>query len=281
MARRRRASDIEFNFDGLTDSVTNLVGALILLVVLLIGVSREAVSQTQPRPQPEPPKPGGDKSIRPILERVNLLKGELAAMDGQIRTFEVRIAEQQQRIDELLAKLQAVEPPKPKPQDPPKEKEPKQVEFRAPLESLTQKEGIAFVCQGSRISYVDFKSINETLKRNPQFLKQGGTVSVPGGDFDLQIGGGPFDPQLELIRKAGRLGETLEQALRAGSVFTNIIQGANANQHHVEFAVYPDSFEIFRAARKLTWDLKLEVGWGPMKSGEAIRLGQGGVGVVN
>ena len=42
MAREQHASNTTLNFDGLTDVVTNLVGALILLVILLFGLTTEA-----------------------------------------------------------------------------------------------------------------------------------------------------------------------------------------------------------------------------------------------
>ena len=50
---KRRNSGVEFNFDGLTDAVTNLVGSLILLVVLILAVTTPKMAGLTRLPEPE------------------------------------------------------------------------------------------------------------------------------------------------------------------------------------------------------------------------------------
>jgi hypothetical protein len=49
----------------------------------------------------------------------------------------------------------------------------------------------------------------------------------------------------------------------------------------VQFAVYPDSYDVFRKARELVWQRKgLRLNWQPMNHGDKIQFGSAEGGVV-
>src|SRR4051794_24932225 len=89
---KRRMSQIELNFDSMTDLITNLAGGLILLVLLLLGVTREAVSQSKPAPPPAPaeeePQEAGDRSAKALRQRINDLQIELKSIESSLQRLD-------------------------------------------------------------------------------------------------------------------------------------------------------------------------------------------------
>lgn len=106
MASRGRGGGIELNFDGLTDCITNLVGTLILLVVLVAGLTRPAVST---RPEPPRPRPrqhdAADKSIEPLLAELNNLRVSME----QERTLLANLDDAISQIEEDIVSASAPE----------------------------------------------------------------------------------------------------------------------------------------------------------------------------
>lgn len=109
MARGRRNERVVLNFDGLTDAVTNLTGTLILLVVLIFGITTEARTPSPP-PPPSPPaeKTHQGKPIRPLLQKIEILRLQIEQTDQQIRMLgddlprlEAQVQELQQKADAL------------------------------------------------------------------------------------------------------------------------------------------------------------------------------------
>ena len=97
---RRRQSRAELNFDGLTDSVTNLVGSLILLVVLVIAVT--APKQIGERTPPPPDNTAGDEQpIDGLLETIRLMRAELSDIEQEVQRIEARIPSIGDEIEEL------------------------------------------------------------------------------------------------------------------------------------------------------------------------------------
>jgi len=99
---RRPITEIELNFDGLTDSLTNLVGTLILFVFLMFVVTREnslpgAASGFHDRA-------GGTHSIQQLLQRAAQLQAELQVIDQQIEQQAAALPPIRHRIEELLNK---------------------------------------------------------------------------------------------------------------------------------------------------------------------------------
>jgi hypothetical protein len=99
------------NFDGLTDSVTNLVGNMILLVVLLLGVTREHIKSGPPQLAEQPPAPvthAGPRTLDALLLQIQALRVEISNVDREIREFEEsRILPLRDRAQALLDKAGA------------------------------------------------------------------------------------------------------------------------------------------------------------------------------
>jgi hypothetical protein len=100
MKRLRRRDTIELNFDGLTDAVTNLVGTLILLVVLVMMLTRESASFT-----PRETAAGADQqpqSAVSLLERIEVLREQIRQVQREVQTLEDDLPGIQARIAALL-----------------------------------------------------------------------------------------------------------------------------------------------------------------------------------
>lgn len=213
MKRRRRQDGIELNFDGLTDAVTNLVGTLILLVVLVMALTHEAQ-----------PHKGGSSSEPP--------PGPAA---GGVR--------------ELL--------------------------FRPPLEHLTHRPGLFFICEGDRVSVVgDNDQIAGAI--NEARAKRESKASLAEGDFDLELV--RTSGAWKAVRKPNSPGETLAEVARAYSKFHRFLRAHAAGEFHAQFYVYSDSFHVFRLLRHPVWKKDYEIGWTPCRAGEPISFGRGGGG---
>ena len=98
MAQRR--AGVELNFDGLTDSVTNLVGSLILLVVLVVAVTGPKVAGIEELPPPDN-EPGAEQEVDLLLEQIRVLKLEVQTVDRDIQGMEARLPEIAAELDEL------------------------------------------------------------------------------------------------------------------------------------------------------------------------------------
>jgi hypothetical protein len=87
---RRRDSDVELSFDSMTDLVTNLAGGLILVVLLLMGMTRNAQPVVE------------DKSVRQLYELANELRAEIQAVDQHLRRSEEEVDMIRREVEALL-----------------------------------------------------------------------------------------------------------------------------------------------------------------------------------
>ena len=108
MAQVRNNYNVNVNFDGLTDSVTNLVGALILLVVLLVGITTKAV-QDAPTPASVSESQVGQLPVDELLEQVVVLQAHLDNANQQVRIVAQQVADVQRQ-------LATTEPPETQPE---------------------------------------------------------------------------------------------------------------------------------------------------------------------
>lgn len=85
------------NLDSLTDTVTNLAGALVLLVILVLGLTRSGALR--------PPAAGGaersERSIERLVEQVNRMRLEIKLVDQQVRSVEEELPKLRERVKEL------------------------------------------------------------------------------------------------------------------------------------------------------------------------------------
>ena len=98
MARRRK-SEIELNFDGLTDSVTNLVGALILIVLLMIGVTTSS-APSAPAPA-QRPAPVGSESAEQLLMKIEYIRAQIRAVRNEQDSIAAELSAARVKVGEL------------------------------------------------------------------------------------------------------------------------------------------------------------------------------------
>ena len=285
MSRRRRQSRVELNFDGLTDSVTNLVGALILLVVLIVGVTREAVSRQKETPKPKTGKKNaGEKSIKPLQDRVNQMKAQLRDVDNDIEGQKRQLRSLREEVQDLIKKAEKIKKPLVVKNEEKKEP-PRKQKYRLPLQQFRTKKHITFVVEDSTITFMDWDALNTELRkivagksgRVDVNFEVPGTIFVVSGS--LNVGErGYSNVNVKATRKKGTKGDSLDAALKTGSKFHKQIGTVDPSTHVVRFLVYPDSFDAFRKLRAVAFQKKFEVGWQIQKNGEIIRLGRGGGG---
>lgn len=281
----RRVSEIELCFDSMTDLITNLAGGLILLVLLLFGVTRDAVSQAKPAPEPLMEEPGpadsGDRSTKAMQQRISELQIEVNAVETAIRRLEEPLRQAKQEAEELLRKVESIAPPPPKDEAKPEEPKAKTVEFRPPVVRISLKEtAVLYICAEGRVSVLDLTELNAAFKA---FVKTLGRIDtdtdklfvLSSGDFDVHL----RKLTLQAVRKQNHGGETVDKAQMPNSEYGRFLDRLDPREHVLQFAVYHDSFDTFRTVRKLAWDRGLELDWVPHAPGGPIMLGTGATSI--
>ena len=135
------------NCSSYFDEPPNLVGALILLVVLVIAITKDVVGQSSIQKPPESgPLQAAKRPILPLQERISLLQNHVKGVDREIDTLNGRMGEIRAEVEALLQKVQAVQPPKEEKRPPPKTADVKEIPFRLPFERL--------VVGGKNISFI-------------------------------------------------------------------------------------------------------------------------------
>jgi hypothetical protein len=103
---KRRVSEVELCFDSMTDLITNLAGGLVLVVLLLVGLTREAPPAPTPTPSPGKPREG-EKSPAVLYKRVLLLHAAIKQAEGDIARDRAEVKQLDQRVAALLASGQS------------------------------------------------------------------------------------------------------------------------------------------------------------------------------
>lgn len=99
---KRPDCSLEINFDGLTDTVTNLVGSLILLVVLVVAATRPKVQGVAELPVPDN-SVGAERAIDPLLDELGRMRTQIESVEGEIQRMEARLPELAEEIQQLKA----------------------------------------------------------------------------------------------------------------------------------------------------------------------------------
>jgi hypothetical protein len=284
----RRKNTIDLNFDSITDLITNLAGGLILVVLLLIGVTKDAASQT--KSPPNTPEPGGQanagtKSAREVLQRINDLKFEVKAVEDGIRKLEAPLRQARDEAEELLRKVESVQPPKPR-EEKAKGPEVRTERFRPPIERKVagKKHRVILVVENASVSILDFESMLPKVDPFLTFDKiRDMEVEVPEGDFNVRIIVKKKTPTtvnytLEAVRKRDQAGEPMEVALKPGSRFLRRIDRLQPDSDVPVCLVSHDSFDAFRATRTLLMGRQFEMDWNFRSPDEPFRFSLGGAG---
>ena len=112
MARNRREDQLEMNFDWLNDSLTNLVGNLILIVILLYAITTEVTKREPPQfvsappvEQPQTPKRAGTKKVDDLLLELERLQADISQIDREMSELKRQVPELQTRAENVLQKV--------------------------------------------------------------------------------------------------------------------------------------------------------------------------------
>jgi hypothetical protein len=97
---KRRDSTLELNFDSLTDTITNLCGGLILLVMLVVSASHPKLEGQDDLLPPER-KVGGDSRIDQLLDQLHAISGHVEQVQKDTQQAESRLPEFEKEIEEL------------------------------------------------------------------------------------------------------------------------------------------------------------------------------------
>jgi hypothetical protein len=99
----RRESGIDVNFDSLTDVVTNLVGGLILLIIVVIGATTPRISGVRTLPPPDN-KAGAEHPIDQLLDRIRAMQDEVQLIEQDIVQVEDELPQLAMELEDLKKK---------------------------------------------------------------------------------------------------------------------------------------------------------------------------------
>lgn len=169
-------------------------------------------------------------------------------------------------------------------------KPPSRVTYRPPIEQFTRKTPIRFVCQNQRVSVLPLDvTVAERLQAFVSAERLGEDQSksfefdLPKNDFLLRGEAGKIVARFEAVRKPDRPGETVDEIARPGSLFRTALEATppcGPGTHCVLFYVWPDSFEVYRKARSLVWEIRVgaahyDDGWELMLPADPMRFVRG------
>jgi hypothetical protein len=175
----------------------------------------------------------------------------------------------------------------------------KTLRFRTPVSQPVHSEELMFECRNGRVTFIDLAALLDEMKRDlddkAKTLRrqwQVRAVAGPAGPFQmtylLERERGPFenmlagagpDPdasfrynlstwQIEPVTLTR--GETLEEAMKPGSEFRQVVDHLDPRETAVTFWVYPDSFALFRQVRDYLYERDIMVAGRPLPDGIPI-----------
>ena len=175
-----------------------------------------------------------------------------------------------------------------------------QITIQTPLSTPTEKESLWFEIQDNKVSYLDLRQVREkeleltrnlpncnkplsspdsigyslsqnnyqsclrsVLGRQSNFRANTDSYNVSTVDNGVSLLFEPLSPEM---------GENSTQVLAADSQFKQVLSRFNPDKDYLVFIVRPDSFETFRAVKKLAWDAGYQVGWEPHPQDSPIKI---------
>lgn len=99
----RRGEGLELNFDSLTDVITNLVGGLIMLIVLVVGATQAKVAGMLAPPPPDN-KVGGETPMDLLLNKIHAMDEALQQVEREAQRIEERLPDIAGEIQDLQQK---------------------------------------------------------------------------------------------------------------------------------------------------------------------------------
>lgn len=216
----------------------------------------------------------------PVAENANAAERVRAAATNLAATQEAltrRLGLLDVEFATLRKEIAAITPSGKPPDEPQKPKAPQQVRYRPPLERETKKDSIMVVCESGTLTLIDLPALTAHAKTIRDF-REGQAISYPHSPFDFVVKFREQRLTLEVRRKAGAEGRGVTVATSDRERMRELLSKIPADSNYPDFMVYPDSYPLFRAAREVAWEMKLEFDWTPMSSGKPIVLGAGAGG---
>lgn len=234
--------------------------------------------------------PGGRSSVaatsdQEVERTIRIVESRIEETNQAVGNLANRLVEDQKSLAKLVQQLKALQAiPRDAPAQP-KATGTRAVEGRVPrMRPAEQDESIVFILENGRVTPVNLQIAMESAFQRAN-LRGGATKGVsssPVGHFDVQYEITPTFLSFELVRKTGseHLGDSLAKFKSPGSESRRLIENTDSKTHYIQFAVYPDSFELFREVRSVAVQHGFEMGFVPMSPGQLISVG-GGRGSVN
>jgi hypothetical protein len=160
---------------------------------------------------------------------------------------------------------------------------------RTPFVRHTEKRPVFFECRNNRVIAVNKVNIQQQLEAYVEEISKNSydySRIANSTNLELKDVGDKYyrvdlaklfrNNILVLVPKADIQGEPAEALRDTGTDFQRILKQIDPTQRFAFFLVRPDSFEAFRAARKLLWKKDIEVGWEPITEGQFISFGAKG-----
>jgi hypothetical protein len=312
-ARQRAGVGDLLNFDSLFDVVTNLAGALIIIVVLFaIGSHPKATAKhaDDTRAQAEAQAlsdkvEDAEAATRKLTAEWDGARMKLARMNARLRSSEPVIENAQgadrrrkdlaEQVARLKTELDKANAELLKPLEPPSDA--RVFKVRPPkLRADATLVPVVLELAGRRIAWIDMQGmIQDALSRMQAatWSDSGGTDPTP-----IAIGSGEFGYRLDLFWKAvkasegkdydlvivplkGRRGQDVTQAMGNRSEILAVLNRADHRKttHFVMVFVHPDSFACYYELRDFLISQGWEVGWQPhTEQAYAIRAARKGEG---
>ncbi len=338
--RLRQTDDDEGSLDSLLDTMTNVVGILVIvLVVTQLGVKEaverigdavdlEEMAATQEALQRESAR---REELLAVVENVSLPTiddpaAELRKVEQQIEAARRRLEANQQealareeqlenqteaieklneREKEIRDKLEAAltrkaeldalleETPKPRAKGTPKAKV---VNLPNPRPAPKGAAGALILCRGERLYLLNLPEVRKTAQqRAEQIIRSRRLDRDPEAGIDPEKFATAFNdkkvitehfrvgitvrngrrPWLVFERRENH-GQTVSALRRRSSVYQRALRTLDPKKYYAQFLVWPDSFEIYLAARNVATEIGLLAGWNPQTTTEEYQAPLGG-----
>ena len=107
MPKPTRYAGVKMNFDAMTDTITNVAGAMIRLVILVLVITQPIASNLPPPPPPpndlgdSSPAGKADQPLRPLVAEIELLKTLIHDVDGKTAAMERELPSLRDRVEKL------------------------------------------------------------------------------------------------------------------------------------------------------------------------------------
>ncbi len=165
--------------------------------------------------------------------------------------------------------------------------------FRTPFARKTEKKPLFFECRNERVLFINKNKMHEKLeeyrfKIEEQQLTdieikekiQSKYYTIEDDHYYADLNKFVFNDLEVFLPKEGKHGETVGQLSAELSEFKSLAQNIDPDKNFVFFLVRPDSYDVFRKARKILWKLDIQAGWEPLVPGRQIMFGSKGRSAV-